>query len=75
MLAVTVGLVFAVAGMWGIIAWCPQMVIVFKGLVPFMIFVGGCISIVAGITAIRDSMEDARDKDKEREIAKAEKKQ
>jgi hypothetical protein len=40
-----------------------------------MIFVGGCISMVAGITAIRDSLEDVKDKGKEREAAKAEQKQ
>ncbi len=74
MLAVIVGLVFSISGIWGIVVWWPEMVMVFKGLVPFMIFVGGCISIVAGITSIRDSMDDARDKEKERENAKTEQK-
>ena len=72
MLAVIVGLVFAVAGVWGVIRWLPDMLIVCKGLIPFMIFVGGCISVVAGITAIRDSMEDAKGKEKEREKANSE---
>jgi hypothetical protein len=75
MLAVIVGLMFSCAGIWGVIVWWPELMIVFKGFVPFMIFVGGCISMVAGITAIRDSLEDVKDKGKEREAAKAEQKQ
>lgn len=65
MLAVIIGLVFSIIGLWGIISYLPQMAIVAKGLVPFMVFVGGCISIVAGITAIRDSLDEGKAKNKE----------
>jgi len=74
MLSVIVGLVFSVAGIWGVVQWWPQLIVVFKGLVPFMLCIGGCISMVAGITAIRDNMEDAKEKTKEKENAKAEQK-
>ena len=60
MLAIIVGLVFAVLGVWGVVCWWCDFMTVLKGLVPFMIFVGGCISIVAGFTAIRDAMDDAK---------------
>jgi hypothetical protein len=57
MLAVLLGLVFAVAGAFGVYFWKADLVIVFKGLLPFLFLVGGAISVVAGITSIAESFE------------------
>lgn len=57
MLAVITGLAFLVLGLWGIIGWWPSFVVFLKGCVPVMIFVGGFLAIVAGVTSIKDSFD------------------
>ena len=58
MLAVLIGLVFVVAGVWGIIAWSYDFIAVFKGLMPFMLAVGGFLSIVAVARSMSESYEE-----------------
>jgi len=65
MLAVIVGLVFAVIGLWGMVAWWPDFIIVVKGSVPALLLIGGILAIVAGATAIRDSLESRASTKKE----------
>jgi len=55
MLAVIIGLIFMIAGAWGILAWHADFMAVLRGLVPFMLTVGGAISMIAGITSISES--------------------
>jgi len=57
MLAVIVGLIFVILGIWGVIAWWPLFLIVIKGFIPVMIACGGLLSVIAGATSIRDIME------------------
>jgi hypothetical protein len=57
MLAVIIGLVFMLLGLWGVIAWWGAFIVVLKGLVPAMIVCGGFLAVIAGVTSIRDSME------------------
>lgn len=57
MLAVLLGLVFAMAGVYGLIVWKGDFFVVLKGLFPFLFLVGGAISVVAGITSIAESFE------------------
>ena len=57
MLAVITGLAFVVLGLWGILCWWSQFVNFLQGSVPFMLFMGGLLAIVAGVTSIRDSLE------------------
>jgi hypothetical protein len=55
MLAVLLGLMFVVAGAFGVFVWKVDFVVVLKGLLPFLFLVGGVISIVAGTTSIVES--------------------
>ncbi len=57
MLAVITGLVFIVLGLWGILGWWSDFLSFLRGSVPFMLFVGGLLAVVAGVTSIRDSLE------------------
>jgi len=57
MLAVILGLVFVLAGAVGVYVWKGEFLFVLKGLVPFMLVIGGAISIVAGLTNIIESFE------------------
>lgn len=57
MLSVILGLVFMILGLWGLLSWWADFVVVFKGSVPVLIFMGGLLAVIAGITSIRDSMQ------------------
>ena len=57
MLAVLLGLIFAVAGGLGMYLWKADFLIVLKGLLPALFLVGGAISVVAGVTSIVESFE------------------
>ena len=57
MLAVILGIIFVLAGATGVYVWKGEFLEVIKGLVPFMLVIGGGISIVAGITSIVESFE------------------
>jgi len=56
MLAVIVGAIFMLLGLWGVITWWSSFLVVLKGLVPAMIVCGGFLAVVAGVTSMRDSM-------------------
>ena len=58
MLAVIVGLIFAVFGLWGVVIWWPDFITVVKGSIPFMLIIGGLIAVVAGITGIVEAVEE-----------------
>ncbi|MCB4791801.1 MAG: hypothetical protein LHV68_07935 [Elusimicrobia bacterium] len=68
MLAVIFGLLFAIMGIWGIVTWWSDYIIVLKGLVPFMLFCGGIISIIVGISAISDSLKSKESPGREENI-------
>ena len=55
MLAVLLGLVFIVAGGYGVFIWRAEFIVFLKGALPLMFFVGGFISVIAGITSISES--------------------
>ena len=64
MMAVIVGLIFALLGLWGIIHWWGSFVEVLKGSVPVMFLCGGLLAIIAGITAIRDKISTPKSESK-----------
>ena len=57
MLAVILGLVFVIAGGFGVFVWRADFINVLKGLLPFLFFMGGIISVIAGVTSIVESLE------------------
>jgi Na+-transporting methylmalonyl-CoA/oxaloacetate decarboxylase gamma subunit len=68
-----VGIILAILGIWGLIGWWHEFVLVFMGGAPiFAIFVG-VIMFIAAIGEIRDAI--ARKKEEEKEKEEAEKKE
>jgi hypothetical protein len=57
MLAVITGLAFVVLGLWGILGWWSDFAMFLRGSVPFMLFVGGLLAVIAGVTSIKDSLD------------------
>lgn len=54
MLAIVFGLVFMALGLWGLLSWWGDFLIILKGLFPVLFFFGGVIAVIAGATSIRD---------------------
>lgn len=52
MIAVLVGLVFVVAGAWGIAHWFPDFVVVVRGLGPVSVLLGGLVAVVTGLSSL-----------------------
>ena len=61
MLVIIFGLLFAIMGLWGVLTWWTDFVIVLKGFVPVMLFCGGIVAIIVGVTTISDSLKKGTD--------------
>jgi hypothetical protein len=57
MLAILFGLIFIVFGLWGIVRWLPDVMMIVRGMAPAMLCCGGLLAVIAGIASIRDDME------------------
>jgi hypothetical protein len=53
MIAVLVGLIFVVAGAWGIARWFPDFIIVVRGLGPVSVLLGGLVAVVTGFSSLQ----------------------
>ncbi len=56
MVALIVGLVFVVFGLWGVVVWRTDFFQVCRGALPAFLLMGGVLAVIIGITAIRDSL-------------------
>ncbi len=52
MLHVIIGLVFLVLGVFGIISWWSDFGLVLRGLIPFLLLIGGLIAIGSGLSKV-----------------------
>jgi len=51
------GLIAVVLGVWGILSWTADFLMVLKGSVPLMVALGGLLAIIAGVTTMKDAAE------------------
>ena len=49
------GVVAAVLGLIGIVAWFPQFLIVVAGTIPVMLLLGGALAIYLGVDELKDT--------------------
>jgi hypothetical protein len=56
MIAIFVGMLFMALGIWGIVTWWGDFLVLLRGALPLLIAVGGLISVVAGVASIKDSL-------------------
>ena len=68
MLAIILGLLFAVTGIWGVAVWWADFTIFLKGFVPFMIFCGGVIAMFVGINSISEALKTRKTSDADETI-------
>lgn len=53
MTAIFVGLSFVVVGIWGMMRWFPDFLIFARGLLPFSLFLGGVMALIAGVSSLQ----------------------
>ena len=59
MISIAVGLIFVSAAVWGLSVWRADALALLKGILPILFLAGGALTILAGISGIRDRMLDA----------------
>ena len=63
-LSVIVGGVVALLGVFGLIGWWGDFVIVVRGSLPAMLIFGGVIAVIAGISEIKDELASKKEEKK-----------
>ena len=53
------GVIAAILGVIGIVAWFPQFLVVLAGTIPVMLLLGGALAIYLGIDELKDSWKEA----------------
>jgi predicted phage tail protein len=64
MTAILIGLVFIVAGLMGMAHWFHDFLLVMRGFLPVSIFIGGVVSLIAGIASFETRSPDEKKNDK-----------
>jgi len=59
------GIVAVILGIWGLAEWWQYFIKAVMAAVPFLLLVGGVIAIAAGISDIKDKMEEKKESKKE----------
>jgi uncharacterized membrane protein YccC len=55
-LSVIIGAIVALLGVWGLIGWWDDFLLVLRGSIPAMFIFGGVIAVIAGMSEIRDEL-------------------
>ncbi len=55
-LSVIIGAIVALLGLWGLVRWWCDFLLILKGSVPAMLIFGGVIAVIAGLSEIKDEL-------------------
>ncbi len=58
MTSIFMGLIFIVLGALGIFRWMDAFIEFLKGMLPFSLFVGGVITVIAGVGSLQTRRSD-----------------
>ena len=53
------GVIAAILGVIGIVAWFPQFLVVLAGTIPAMLLLGGALAIYLGVDELKDTWKEA----------------
>lgn len=53
-LSVVIGSIVALLGVWGLINWWDDFLLLLRGSVPVMLVFAGIIAVIAGLSEIKD---------------------
>ena len=63
-LGIIIGVVAAIFGLRGLIAWRIDFIMVLKGSLPIIFILGGAIAVIAGLSEIRDEISSKKEDNK-----------
>ena len=63
-LSVIIGAVVALLGLWGLIGWWGDFMLVLRGSVPAMLIFGGIIAVIAGVSELKDELASKKEEKK-----------
>ena len=63
MIAILLGGIFVVFGLWGIIQWFGDFLVVLKGFGSVSLLLGGLIAVISGFASLRSSRSNEKSKD------------
>jgi hypothetical protein len=56
---IIIGLISVILGVFGIISWWADFGLVLRGLIPFLLLIGGLVAIGSGLT--REKLEESEE--------------
>jgi hypothetical protein len=59
MIAVIVGVVFVLLGIWGAVAWFPEVLVIVKGFGSVSLIIGGVVAVIAGMSSLKSMRPNA----------------
>lgn len=63
-LSVVIGAIVTLLGLWGLIAWWCDFLLVLRGSIPAMLIFGGIIAVIAGISEVKDELASGKEEKK-----------
>lgn len=63
-LSVIIGAVVALLGLWGLIGWLDDFLLVLRGSIPAMLIFGGIIAVIAGVSELKDELASKKEEKK-----------
>ncbi len=63
MIATFIGCGFILCGLWGILTWFPDFLIIVKGFVPVSLVLGGFVAVVSGLSSMRKPRSNEKSKE------------
>jgi predicted membrane channel-forming protein YqfA (hemolysin III family) len=62
MTAVSVGIVFVLMGLFGLVVWLHEVLFVLKGFLPLVLCVSGIVALMAGVSTFGQKKSNAAEK-------------
>lgn len=63
-LSVIIGAVVALLGLWGLMGWWSDFLLVLRGSIPAMLIFGGIIAVIAGVSELKDELASKKEEKK-----------
>ena len=63
-MSVIVGAIVALLGLWALLGWWGDFLLVLRGCVPAMLIFGGVIAVIAGLSEMKDELASKKEEKK-----------
>lgn len=63
-LSIIIGGIVALLGLWGLMGWWSDFILVLRGSVPVILIFAGIIAVIAGLSELRDESASKKEEKK-----------